>query len=705
MGPLITFGIHAPRRTLVVAGLLGAVAALVGASVKNNFAPRQDEFFSPGTESYRTAQMLDTAIGRKAFPDLALILPARMVANVRQAQVFGHPVFYYPPNESYVLKIVQRLATFLPRFFYSRNRRLVAMVGYFNRRVSPGPAANWLARRLRSAPNVLVGGSALVNQEFIEQTGHDVVKAEIVAFPLLLLLALLVFRGGAAAVLPVFTGGLTLSAALLGLKAVNFVYPVSIFALNLAIGIAVGLSLDYSLLLVNRYREELARGHDAHESVVVTVSSAGRTVAISSATVAAAFASLFIFPLGLLRSFAVGGMSAAILAGVVSLGVLPAVLSILGHRINSLAPRRWQHSAKRAACPAEQGVWYRLARLVMAHPVIVAIAATCALLAMGAPSLHARLTGFDAIALPPSANSHKFEERMKANFAHPLYDEVIAVAHGSELSVATMVSRYLRKLPDVASGEINNINGNIWAISIVTQSAAYSNAAKHLVQRLRSLPLNLDVTGTTADYLDTAASLQSHLPAALVVLTMTTLVLLFIATGSIVLPVKAVVMNVLSLAGALGLLVLIFQDGRLQRLLDYHSVGAVVLTQPLLIGVGTFGILTDYGVFLLMRIKEGWDAGLSNDEAVALGLERSGRIITATALLFCVAVGALVTAQLTFVKEAGLGIAVAVAIDATVVRAFLVPSLMTLLGRWNWWPERNATSSLRRVSEGSRTRG
>jgi uncharacterized membrane protein YdfJ with MMPL/SSD domain len=693
MKALTAFGTRAPRRTLTAALIVGVLATLVSSGIGNSFVPSEDEFFSPGTESYRAGQMLHTAVGAKAFPNLALILPARQLAGLRQVQIFGHSSLSSSRNKSYILKTFQKLASFLPRLFYSRNRQLVALVGYFHHGVSAGPSAAWLAQRFRSRPNVIVGGSALVDQQFIEQTNRDLIKAELIAFPLILLLTLMVFRSVAAAMLPVFAGGLALSATLLGLRAINIVYPVSIFAIAIATGIAVGLSLDYSLLLVSRYREELARGLDAHQAVLATVSSAGRTVAISSMTVAAAFTSLLVFPLGLLHSFAIGGISAAIFAGLVSLAVLPAILVLLGHRVNALAPRRWRRSAERAARPAKRGVWYRLARIVMAHPVAVAFAVSCALLAMGAPALGARLTGFDAIALPASASSHRFEERMKADFAHPLYDEVVVVAHGSESLIETILAQHMEKLSDVAAGELDYINGDSWMFSITTRSAPFSNASTHLVREIRALPHHLAVTGSTADYLDTAASLRAHLPEAMAVLVATTLVLLFIATGSVILPLKAVVMNMLSLLAAFGLLVFVFQDGRLQGLLEYHGVGAVVLTQPILIGVGTFGILTDYGVFLLLRIKEGWDSGLSNDEAVASGLERSGRIITAAALLFCVAVGALITARLAFVKEAAFGITVAVAIDATIIRALLVPSLMTLLGRWNWWRPRGLSWS------------
>jgi uncharacterized membrane protein YdfJ with MMPL/SSD domain len=682
---LAAAGTRAPRRTLLATAVVAVVAAFAGSASVNHFSSNEAEFSVHHSQSYDTERLLKRALGLKAFPNLALIVPTELLNGAKEVSVFGVPFLLSGSGESSVLATVRQLATLLPRLFYSRNGQLVAMLGYFHRGVAPEAAAAALAQRFRALPNVAIGGSALVDHQFVVQTKRDLVEAELIAFPLILLFALAIFRGLAAALLPVLTGGMSLGGALLGLRAINAVYPVSIFSLDVAIGLAVGLCLDYSLLMVTRFREELERRGEAHGAIVATMSTAGRTVAISSMTVAAAFASLLVFPLELLRSFAIGGMLAAIMAGLVSLLALPAVLTLLGYRVNALAPKRWQRSVARTARPAESGAWYRLAHMVMARPATIAVAAASVLVIVGAPSLGIRLTGFDADSLPTSTSSHKFENRMKAEFVHPLYNEVIVVAHGDRASITALGSRYMSKLPDVVSDELSHVKGNLWTFSLTPRSPPFSGAAKSLVRKLRALPAGLAVTGPTAGYIDTAASLRSHLPVALAILVITMLVFLFIATGSVILPVKAIVMNVLSLAAASGVLVFVFQDDRLEGLLEYRGVGALVLTQPILMVVGTFGMSTDYGVFLLTRIREGWDAGLPNDEAVALGLERSGRIITAAALLFCIAVGSLITAKLTFVKEAGLGLAAVVAIDATIVRALLVPSLMTLLGRWNWW--------------------
>ena len=654
---------RSPRRTLLLILALSIVAVLVGARTPGRLSDTGNEFLSQGTQSYRTARTLEAEIGPVAFPNLSVILP----------EASSHAAT--------VLATVQKVATLVPQVFHSWNGRVAIVVGYFHRGIAPGPTAARLARQFQPFAGVVVGGPALVQQELIEQTKTDVANAEIVAIPLLLVLALVVFRSLVAALLPALTAVIALSFTLLVLGAVNSIYSVSVLALNLVVGLTVGLSLDYSLLLISRYREELACGITPQQAASATMISAGRTVVISSATVAVAFASPVVFPIPFLRSLAIGGIVASIVAGLASLATLPAVFSVLGHRIDRLTVTSRvvsNHDLRR-------GMWYRLARRVMARPALTAVIASAALVGLGIPSVGLRLTGFNASSLPESTSSHKFAERVRTEFSHPLLDEVVVVAKGSTHTITTTVAHSLERLPDVATGIVTHVRHGLWLFNIKARTSPFSHASQLLVHDIRALPFHLAVTGATANYVDTASVLQSNLPVAFAILITLTLGLLYVATGSVILPFKALVMNMLSLASAFGLLVLVFQDGRFTALLEYHSLGAIVLTQPVLIGAGAFGVLTDYGVFMLTRIREEWDAGLSNAEAVALGMERTGPIISAAALLFCVAVGALIAAKMIFIKELGFGIVVAVAIDVTVVRALLVPSLMILLGRWNWW--------------------
>ncbi len=665
-------GSRAPIRTLLTVALLGIVAAVFGARAPDHLSSGGIEFYSRGTESYRATELLKSTLGPTAFPNIEVILPVKRLYT------------------SEVLASLQNAAIVVPRPFQSRNGRYTAFIGFLRDESHVGEAAVGLAHDLHRFPGVAVGGSALIHQEFTSQAKHDLLAAELIALPLILLLALLIFRSVVAAALPVVIGALALSFALLGLRLIAAIHSLSILSLDLVAGLTVGLSLDYSLLLISRYREELAQGLDPSDAVAASMRTAGRTVTISSLTIAAAFASPLVFPIDFLRSLAVGGVLAALLAGAVSLLVLPAVFSLLGHRIDALGlwRRRRSPGASHGGPVAKPGAWNRLARLVMAHPAPIVLLASGTLLAMASPLLGIRFTGLNFVSLPASTSARQFDERIRAEFKEPLLDELIVVAHGNRSKITQVIMPRLKKLGDIAFGQTNQLGTELWTFNIKEIHPPFSAQSQRLVRQIRATPFNLAVTGTTANYVDTAVTLRAHLPLAVVVLLVTTLVILFFATDSLILPVKAVLMNALSLSAALGLLVLIFQDGRFQRLLDYRSLGAVVLTQPILLGAGTFGLSTDYGVFLLTRIKEARDGGLSNRDAVAQGLQSTGRVITSAALLFCVTVGALVTAKTAFVKEASLGMVFAVALDATIVRALLVPSLMVLLGRWNWWRPR-----------------
>jgi RND superfamily putative drug exporter len=399
--------------------------------------------------------------------------------------------------------------------------------------------------------------------------------------------------------------------------------------------------------------------------------------------VAAAFASLLVFPLPFLRSMAIGGMIVAPLAGLVGLTLLPALFALLGLRVNALAPRRWQRAAERAARPEEHGGWYRFAHWVMHRAPWVAAASASLLIVLGLPFLGVRFVGVDATVLPTSSSARQVDDLLRTRFAGGL-DAPLHLALRSPAVVAS-----IRRLPSVARvTRPERVAPRLWSVDVAPRGDAMSSGTKALVRSLRRLP-GVAVAGRTAWYLDTAATLSRRLPYALALLAATTFALLFVVTGSVVLPLKALVMNLLGLSAAFGILVVVFQDGRLEGLLDYRSQGALELTQPILLFAIAFGLATDYGVFLFSRIREAHDAGLPNREAVALGLERTGRVITAAALLFCVAVGAFATSGILIVKELGLGIALAVAIDAFVVRTLLVPSLMALLGDWNWWAPRS----------------
>jgi uncharacterized membrane protein YdfJ with MMPL/SSD domain len=439
--------------------------------------------------------------------------------------------------------------------------------------------------------------------------------------------------------------------------------------------------------MVSRYREELARSGPGAEAIRRTLATAGRTVLFSSLTVAAAMGSLLLFPQRFLYSMGIGGMMVAALAGAVALVVLPSVLALLGPRVNALAPGRLQRAADADARPAESGFWYRLSRAVMRRPGSTAVAAAALLIAMGIPFLGIKLTAVDASVLPETSSARQVDDALKRDFDVRRTTPVTLVTKAQPGPALERHLDAVRDVPGVLEVGPPRREGGVTLVDAVPRAPVLSDASQQAVRDVRGLdpPFEVLSRGQTAELVDLKESLVDHLPAALAVLMGTTLIVLFLMTGSVVLPVKALLMNLLTMSAAFGLLVLIFQDGRLESLLDYTSQGALEATQPIFLFAVAFGLSTDYGVFLLARIKEALDSGLPNDEAVAVGLERTGRIVTAAALLFSVAVGAFATSQIIFIKELGIGTALAVLIDATIIRALLVPSLMRLLGDWNWW--------------------
>jgi RND superfamily putative drug exporter len=499
-----------------------------------------------------------------------------------------------------------------------------------------------------------------------------------------------------ASLLPPLLGGLAIVVTLFVLRIVASFVDVSVFALNFTTGLGLGLAIDYSLFMVSRYREESAKHGYGAEALTRTLQTAGRTVLFSSLTIAAAVASLMVFPQSFLYSMGIAGAIVAVTAATLALTVLPAILTVLGPRVNALAPKRLQRAAEREARPAEHGFWYRLSHLVMRRPAQVAVASAALLIALGISFTHIKFIQTDARVLPSTESARQVDTALKSQFppnrTSPL--EVVVGAPASS-ALARQLGARIGSLPDVSAIATQPAGPHNALIAVAPIHAPLSSQTEQLVRNVRALkaPVYVGVAGETASFLDLEHSLATHLPLVLAVVIGATLLVLFLFTGSVLLPVKAVLMNFLTLSAMFGILVLIFQDGHLQGLLSFHSEGALDATQPIFLFAVAFGLATDYGVFLLSRIKEAREAGASDAEAVAVGLERTGRIVTAAALLFAVAIGAFATSQLVFIKELGIGAALAVLIDASIIRALLVPALMRLLGPANWW----APKPLRRL--------
>ncbi|HWD47524.1 MAG TPA: MMPL family transporter [Actinomycetota bacterium] len=546
-------------------------------------------------------------------------------------------------------------------------------------------------QRLRAvdAPRVLVGGDEIAREEFQEQAQRDLERGEALALPVMLVLLLLVFRGVVAALTPLLMAAVAVAGALLILLGVSEFADISAYSVNVITMLGLGLAVDYSLLVVSRFREERAGGLGLPEAIERTLATAGRTVAFSGLTVAAALCGLLAFAEPFLRSLAWGGIGVVLVAMAAAVTLVPALLGLWGRRIRP-GPAHLQ---------SDHGVFYRLSRLVQrfAPAIVVVVAALLILLAL--PFRHARLENSGLESLPRSSESRQLFEAVDDRFQDGGTDPVVVVVESAPGN--PLVADYLRRveaLPGVVRVEPRQgTPPQITVLDVVPEGSSEGPAATRLVERIRALerPVAAGVTGPAAFLVDYRDSLTSRLPYALGLIGLATFALLFLMTGSVVVPVKAIVMCILSLGASFGALVWVFQEGHLSGLLGFDSPGMVDITVPVLIFVFAFGLSMDYEVFLLSRIKEAWDQTGDNDLAVALGLQRTGRIVTSAAALIVVVFLGFAAGELLTIKEVGLGMAIAVVLDATVVRMLLVPATMKLMGRWNWW----APTPLRRLHD------
>lgn len=540
--------------------------------------------------------------------------------------------------------------------------------------------------------DVAMGGFAPGFNETNDQTRSDLTKAELIAFPVLALLLLFVFRGVIAAAIPLLIGVISIIGTLLVLRLMAGVADTSLFALNIATGLSLGLAVDYALLLVSRYREEMTRHGATREAHRITVITAGRTAVFSGLTVAAAMAALIVMPQRFLYSMAVAGTSVALLSALIAILVVPSLLALLGTRIDALSIRRGP-----AVSDTSDG-WYRLARGVMRRPVAVALASTALLLAASAPLLWTTLTGPSAEAVPPDQPSAIAYDYLEAHYPRDV-TEAVTVTVDADLPPAQLAAfgDRIAAIDGVAGGSPFSPAGDgVAYANFALSGAALDPATQDTVRAIRALdpPTGTTlVSGNTAGFIDQKESLVAHAPLVIAIVVVTTLLLLFLLTGSVLLPIKTLLMNTLTLGATLGVLVLAFQDGLLEGLLDYTGPNAIEVTSLVFLFAVIFGLATDYAVLVMARIKERYDAGDSNEEAVATGIARTGRVITAAALAIALVFLAFSVSSVFFVKQIAIGMAFGVLLDATVVRALLVPSLMRLFGEWNWW----APAPLRRL--------
>lgn len=563
--------------------------------------------------------------------------------------------------------------------------------------------------------SVQVGGSGPVNAQADTQSQDDLIKGEAIAFPITLILQIIVFRGLVASFLPLLLGGFSVLGTLLALRLTVMFTPVSVFALNLTTALGVGLALDYSLFIITRYREELHDGKDPRAALLTTMRTAGKTVAFSAVTVSLAMAAMVVFPLDFLKSFAYAGVSVVLLTALAALTVLPALLAVLGRRVDALAVRR-----SKPAAP-QTGLWYRLASGVMRRPVSVGLTLLIALTALGVPFLSANFGLSDDRVLPANASAHVVADAIRNDFDSQAQSalEVVAPAAnptqvGDYAAALSRVSGVVRvdaatgsyvagrqvAAPSAASGQFVDPKGGAgtW-LSVNTAIEPYSGAGEQLTKQVRAVPAPFQVMvgGPSADLVDTEHAISDRLWIAGAWIVLAMLVLLFLFTGSVVLPLQAIVLSLFSLTAMFGAMVYVFQQGHLRWLVgDFVVSGTLDTTIPVLMFCIAFGLSMDYQVLLLSRIKEEHELTGDNTRAVATGLQRTGPVITAAAAIVAIVFIGIGTSSISIIKMLGLGLALAVLVDSSLVRGVLVPSFMRISGgKANWW----APGVLKRVHQ------
>jgi uncharacterized membrane protein YdfJ with MMPL/SSD domain len=661
------------RRLIVVIALIAAGgAAFLGSSVFDRAQPFG--FTDPDSESSRAYDLIENATGEQAVPAvLLLVTPGGSVQSAESQAALariartleGIPgiVRVSTPAQDPAL-VSDRGASALVEGFASRSVDNLSDIGEKVDSAFDGNGA------------VEVGGTAVASVQLNDATESDLRKIELYASPFILLISLLVFRSLVAAVLPLVVGGLSIAFTLAALRLLSEVMTVDIFALNVVTVLGLGLAIDYSLFMVSRYRDELARSGPGLKTMCDTVGPVGRMICFSAGTVTVAVASLCIFPQPFLYSTGVGCAVVTLVSLFVVICVLPAILGLLGPRINALSIS--------GPTPADGSpFWRRIGAMVQARPGAIALAVTAVMLVAALPLNRLELTRADARVLPRDNSARLVDSAVRENFRNDPADSILLVQSGT-----SSFKRYTikNKPPITAVDQPQVLPGGVSVVEVHMNVDPNSDVATNVVKSIRNSGLGAStlVAGASAELVDQRASLRAHLPLAVAIVIASTLIAILLLTGSAVLSLVTLVVNMLTIGVALGVLVLVFQDERFESLLVYSGVGALDISVPILLFAVIFGLSTDYSVFLLSRVAEARETE-PGPRAISLGLERSGRIITAAAILFAVAMGSFVFSQMVFIKEVAVGTALAVLVDATLVRAFLMPALMQLCGEFAWW--------------------
>jgi putative drug exporter of the RND superfamily len=728
--------IGAPRRILAVAALGMVVAGIFGVPAAKSLSP--GGFQDPNSESSKAAQLLTERFAQGdvqlliivSTPDGAASAPARqagteIVDQLRRSPHVASVTSPWTAPPPAAAGLVSR---------DGKSGLIVAGItgGESNDQTYAKTLSDQVAYE-RDGVTVRSGGVAIVNAQITDQLQRDLLLMESIAIPLSFIVLVWVFGGVLAAAVPIAVGGMAVLGTMAVLRLITLVTDVSILALNLSTAIGMALAIDYTLLIISRYRDELTGGAKRNDALVRTMASTGRTVVLSATTVALSMAVMVLFPMHILRSFAYAGVATVAFAAVAAVVVTPAAIALLGDRLDSLELRRLLRRALGRPEPVpgrvEQEFWYRSTKFVMRHTVLIGLAGVALVVLVGAPFLGVRWGFPDDRVLPNSASAHQVGDQLRSNFSDNSATAVTIVVpdtagvgvrdmerYAADLSLVPAVSEVSAPTGTFVSGmrvgpasaPTGEAHGSAF-LTVDSTAPLFSDRSEAQLDRLHAVPgpggRQVEITGTAQINRDSVEAITSRLPLVLGLIAVITLALLFLLTGSAVLPIKAVVLNLLSLTAAYGAMVWIFQDGHLGAL-GTTATGTLVANTPVLLFCIAFGLSTDYEVFLISRIREFWLASprtvADNDESVAQGVARTGPVITAAAMIMSISFAALIAAHVSFMRMFGVGLTLAVLVDATLVRMILVPAFMHLMGKWNWWAPKPLVWLHRRLERDNR---
>jgi len=711
--------IAAPRRTIAIAGLIMLAAGIFGIPVAQSLSA--SGFADPASESARATALLTDKFGQGDV-QLLFVVSAPDGATSPSARAVGTEIADQLGHSAHVTSVTSAWTAppaAAASLISKDNRSGLIVAGIGGGEAGAQQYADSLSRQFahdRNGVSVRSGGLAMVNAQITDQAQRDVLLMEAIAIPLSFLVLVWVFGGLLAAALPVAIGAMSILGSLAVLRLITLTTDVSIFALNLTTALGLALAIDYTLLIVSRFRDEIAGGASRDDALVHTMATAGRTVLFSATTVALSMAAMILFPMHFLKSFGYAGIATVALTAIAAIVITPAAIVLLGHRLNSLDVRRLARRVlgrpEPATRPLERQFWYRSTRFVMRRAVLIGSAVVALLVLVGTPFLGVRWGFPDDRVLPGSASARQVGDQLRSDFTNDSATQVSIVIPNIDGVPDHELARYaadLSRVPHVPavsspvgtfaggtlvgppSAPTGKANGSAF-LTAGSTAPLFSDSSDNQLRGMHAVPgpdgRTVELTGTAQINRDSVNAITTRLPLVLGLIALITFVLLFLLTGSIVMPLKALVLNVLSLTAAFGAMVWIFQDHHLGGL-GTTSTGTLVANIPVLLFCIAFGLSMDYEVFVVSRIREFWlvsgGTRADSDGSVAQGVARTGRVVTAAALVMSISFAALIAAHVSFMRMFGVGLTLAVLVDATLIRMVLLPAFMRVLGTRCWW--------------------